>query len=187
MPNHEDNHVVVIGKVEDIDRFVAEAFVHPGQPFVQEPGEVNDKDFPVLNFELIVPSPEGKEVGGCSGEHEPGEICWYTWNLEHWGTKWGAYSHEHYQLRYLDGGEGVYGRVDLLFQTAWSQPTPIFAAIEQRWDVTVHAVTQDEGGFPDTIYGDPYDEAFIRKVTSFEFDSYDVEVTKPAEVSTDGL
>jgi len=196
MPNHEDNHVVVIGKVENIRRFIAEAFVHPGQPF--EPAsveftDVNEKDFPVLNFNLILPQPENIERGGCGGgavagvHMDTGEVCWYTWNNDHWGTKWGAYNHEHFNERYLmDSGNGVYGRVDLRFQTAWSQPTPVLEAIQDRWDLVVHAVTQDEGGFPDTVFGSPYDEEVIRKITNFDFEVWDQQVAPPAEVSTDG-
>ena len=191
MPNHETNNVVIIGKPENIQRFVAEAFIHPGQPFPRDPeGLVNDKDFPLIDFELIVPPPPNIETGGCNGQHEEGVVCWYTWNLENWGTKWGAYSQDHFAVRYFDSGnevEGVYGRVDLRFDTAWSQPTPIFEAIQTRWDLVVHAVTQDEGGFPDTEFGNPYDEEVIRKVTTFEFDSYDREVEAPEAVSTNGL
>jgi hypothetical protein len=148
---------------------------------------VNTKSIPLLIFGLIVPEPENIEKGGCSGEHPEGVICWYTWHLKNWGTKWSAYEHSHYELRWLeryaagDEPREVYGRVDLRFETAWSQPTPIFEAIEKRWDVTVHAVTQDGGGFPDVEYGDPYDAEVIRKVTVYEFDSYEREVDE-AEV-----
>jgi hypothetical protein len=185
LPNHITNNTVVIGTPENIRRFVAEAFIHPGQFWPDAPDEINDRDIPVLCFNLIVPPPENIEKGGCNGKHEEGEVCWYNWNLENWGTKWGAYSHDHYGQRllreYSRTGEGqVYGRVDLTFDTAWSQPTPIFAAIEQRWDVAVHCVSQDEGGFPDTEYGDPYGEELLHKVVTFEFDTYDTEVDESA-------
>jgi hypothetical protein len=185
VPNHESNNTVVIGTPENIRRFVAEAFVQPGEPFLDDRGTTNGEDYPVLVFDLIVPPPANIEKGSCSGKHEDGEVCWYTWHLENWGTKWGAYSQSHYELRYFDSGneaEGIYGRLDLRFETAWSQPTPIFEAIEQRWDVVVHCVTQDEGGFPDVEYGNPYNEEVISKVVTFEFDSWDTEVDEPAEV-----
>lgn len=112
-----------------------------------------------------------------------GALDWYSWALENWGTKWGAYNPSHYELRWLRNHEGeVYGRVDLHFQTAWSQPTPIFELIEKRFGVAVYAVTQDEGGFPDVEYGDPYEHEVIRKVTTFEFECWDDTVDEPAEV-----
>lgn len=179
MPNNETNNVVVIGDPDKIRQFVDQAFIHPGQPFPNS-DESNDKDFPVIYFPLIVPQPEGIERGGCTGEHEPGVICWYRWNTDNWGTKWGAYSHSFFRLRFLKGDEDgaqIYGRIDLRFETAWSQPTPILHAIEDRWGVRVHAVTQDEGGYPDVLFGEPLE--LLQRVVTFEFDSWDSEVTEP--------
>jgi hypothetical protein len=184
--------VVVIGPPANILRFLDEAFLKPGEPYPDSPDDVNDKEFPILHFDFIVPAPANIERGGCGGgavngiHEDTGEVCWYQWNTSNWGTKWGAYSHDHYDVRWLsDYEDKVYGRVDLRFDTAWSQPTPIFLAIEQRWEVTVHAVTQDEGGFPDVEYGSPYDEEGIRKVTTFEFENFDVSAEAP-EVVPDG-
>lgn len=179
MPNHETNNVTIIGEPAKVKAFIAEAFIQPGDP-VPGTEETNDRAIPVLMFELIVPQPENIEVGGCSGQHAENEVCWYTWNLEHWGTKWGAYNSDHHELRFFENVEGVYARLDLRFDTAWSQPTPIFAAIEERWGVKVHAVTQDEGGFPDTEYGDPYGEELFRKIITIDFESYDSIVPEPS-------
>ena len=183
MPNWETNNTIIIGTPENIRRFVAEAFVHPGQPYPGSTEDINTKSIPLLSFELIVPSPPNKEVGGCDGEHEDGVVCWYQWNLEHWGTKWSSTEHTYFNLRWFEKyGESreVYGRVDLVFETAWSAPTPIFEAIEKRWNVTVHCVTQDEGGFPDVEYGDPYGEELIRRIVTMEFDSYERVVDEPS-------
>lgn len=181
MPNHETNNVVIVGDPEKIKKFLAEAFVQPGALFDEEENDTNDHDFPVLVFDLIVPQPENIETGGCSGEHEPGVICWYRWNIDNWGTKWGAYSHSHFQHQTLvkhESGE-TYGRVDLRFDTAWSAPIPIFEAIQEKWGVTVHAVTQDEGGYPDVEFGDPYGVGVIRKIVTHEFESWDMVAPAP--------
>jgi hypothetical protein len=181
VPNHESNNVVIIGAPANVRLFIEMAFVEPGETYPDAPEETNTRDIPLLNFDLIVPEPANIEKGGCNGQHEEGVICWYAWHLENWGTKWGAYEHSHFQLRFIDSGnpaEGIYARLDLRFETAWSQPTPIFEAIERRWNVKVHAVTQDEGGFPDVEYGDPYGEDLIRKVTTFEFDEWRTEVAE---------
>lgn len=185
MPNHETNNVVILGEPAKIRAFVNEAFTHPGQPLAGDPEETNEKDIPVLDFYRIAPQPENIEKGGCSGEHEEGVVCWHKWNRENWGTKWGAYNHSHYELRWFkryapqDEPREIFGRVDLRFETARSQPTPIFEKIEERWGVTVHAVTQDEGGFDDIEYGDPYDYEVLRKVVTYEFDSWHDEVDEP--------
>ena len=142
MPNHATNNTAIVGSRENLTRFLAEAFTD-GQ----------------IDFEKIIPQPENIERGGCSGTHEDGVVCWYHWNVNNWGTKWNAYHGNEPEVRATEGdfGEPEGTLVMLLrFDTAWSAPTPIFQAIEEKWDVEVHVLTEDEGGFPDTEYGDPY-------------------------------
>ena len=144
MPNHETNHVVVVGTEEKV-KALREAVI--------KATEGGDEEF---DFEAIVPSPPNKETGGCSGDHAPGVVCWYQWNIENWGTKWGAYEfdHEGMTLKVADIEAGLH-LLYLTFQTAWSAPTPVFAAMEEKFGVEVHAWTEDEGGFPPQIYGEP--------------------------------
>jgi hypothetical protein len=167
MPNHETNTVVIVGDHDKIRAFIAEGL----RPLAADDNSFNsERPERVIDFALIVPEPENIERGGCSGTHQPGVVCWYKWNIANWGTKWGAYAHTHYQLRFFDG----YARVDLRFETAWSQPAPIFKAIESRWGLQVHAVTQDEGGHPDVVYGDPFGEDLI--AIEHVFRSWDREI-----------
>ena len=155
MPNHETNHVVVIGDPARIKTFLDEAFADGGH---NEPDRV-------LDFEKILPPPEGIETGGCSGHHEPGVICWYEWNIANWGTKWGAYSHQDVVI----AGNEEQVQVRLIFDTAWTQPTPIFEAIEKRWEVEVNAITLDEGGAPPAFYGDnTHDYLYVSTSVEFE-------------------
>ncbi|MFF2493214.1 hypothetical protein [Agromyces sp. NPDC058064] len=187
MPNHETNNVVITGTPEQIRQFVDEALIdYP----LTEGEDAAEKPAKILDFARVVPEPEGIERGGCSGEHAEGVVCWYRWNPENWGTKWNAYSHSHYELRWLqpyDDDEPIYGRVDLRFETAWSQPTPVLETIQSRWGVTVHAVTQDEGGFPDVFFGDPIGAEVMHEVKVFEFDHWAREVEEPvAEAAAKG-
>lgn len=160
MPNHETNYVVVVGDPAPMKGFLDEAF---------SPGDTTAAYHPdpelVLDFNLIVPQPENIEQGGCNGKHAEGEVCWYDWNVSHWGTKWGAYHHEERVI----GGTEAQVEVRLQFETAWTAPTPIFQAIEERWGVAVHAITLDEGGAPPEFYGDPSDYMYVN--TSVEFAS----------------
>jgi len=190
MPNHETNTVVIIGKPENVARFVEEATVSREELSHDELGwGMSLSDYPerMIDFEKIVPPPENIETGGCPGhggmngsgeyievDEKTGEqrvrTCWYWWNTEKWGTKWGAYGHshfDHFTFKPFSSDE-VLGRVDLKFETAWSQPTPIFEAIEERWDVEVHAVTQDEGGFPDVEFGNPWEHLSREVTVNFE-------------------
>ena len=50
-----------------------------------------------------------------------GAATWYDWSIEHWGTKWSAYSVEARPPNVVK------------FQTAWNAPVPIFAALAARF------------------------------------------------------
>lgn len=85
-----------------------------------------------VDFEYLVPPPANLEKGGCSGQHEPGVVCWYSWNVENWGTKWNAYSSEVSEGR-------------LRFDTAWAHPDPVIRALALKHpDVTFSVEYADE-------------------------------------------
>lgn len=131
MPNHITNGVSI--KHEDISKMRE----------LVEKTKVEDGQF---DFNGIIPQPEGIETDGCSGKHEPGVICWYEWNVENWGTKWGAYDFE------LKGTKD--NELHIEFNTAWRPPTPIFEKlVEMGYEVS--AVSIDEGGGEPMIFGDP--------------------------------
>lgn len=71
-----------------------------------------------VDFNLIIPEPANLEQGSCSGEHEPGVICWFDWRPENWGTKWNAYS-----TKVSDG--------EISFETAWAHPLPIMIRLSE--------------------------------------------------------
>lgn len=144
MPNHETNHVVIVGTEEKLKRFREE---------VIKPTPKDSRNDEFVDFNAIVPQPPNIETGGCSGQHQPGEVCWYQWNVDNWGTKWGAYDYDPDRTEEKDHSEGRL--LYLVFQTAWSAPTPVFAAIEEKYGVEVHAWTEDEGGFDPVEYGEP--------------------------------
>lgn len=76
-----------------------------------------------IDFNLLIPQPENIEVGGCTGYHAPGVICWYEWNSQHWGTKWNGYN--------LYITRGAAGSVTIRFNTAWNHPEPIVKALSR--------------------------------------------------------
>jgi hypothetical protein len=70
-----------------------------------------------VNFKTIIPMPDTVFQGELSSEDEqkyPGDLNWYDWSINHWGTKWNAY-----ETVIIDDDK-------LSFQTAWSAPWPIF-------------------------------------------------------------
>lgn len=73
-----------------------------------------------VDFNYLIPEPPNLETGGCSGEHAPGVICWYSWHIENWGTKWNAYDYT------VEPGK-------LRFDTAWSHPMPVMRALAAKY------------------------------------------------------
>jgi hypothetical protein len=91
------------------------------------------------DFATVIPQPEGIETGGCSGQHAPGVTCWYEWNTSNWGTKWNAY----------DIDEVTELSTSVQFDTAWSHPFPVIAALSKKFPEEVITVTfadEDLGG-----------------------------------------
>jgi len=139
MPNHVSNIIIANPKVIHAitrEHTAAEIAAHDQQHAETKvrykertgnewpyPQEELPKRF--VDFELIVPSPPNKEEGGCNSQHEPGVVCWYSWNIGHWGTKWNAYSTE---IEPLPGD-----LCRLTFQTAWSHPIPIIEALSAKF------------------------------------------------------
>jgi hypothetical protein len=65
-----------------------------------------------------------------------GHKDWYSWCIDKWGTKWNAYT----QSVSEDG--------DIIFQTAWSNPYPIIAALSSKYpdaEFTLRYADEDLG------------------------------------------
>lgn len=79
-----------------------------------------------LSFERVIPRPAEEED-------------WYHWQIANWGTKWNACEPE------------VATELDSLvysFNTAWSPPLPVLAAISDRFpDRTIRFVYEEEQGW----------------------------------------
>lgn len=89
-----------------------------------------------VDFGLLIPPPPNIEKGGCSGDHPPGVVCWYEWNISHWGTKWNGYETERPN------------ETTLRFDTAWSHPLPVMEALAEKFPnerITVAFADEDLG------------------------------------------
>lgn len=106
-----------------------------GQPWPY-PREGLSKQF--VDFEMLVPSPPNKEVGACTRQHAPDEVCWYSWNIDNWGTKWAAYDSE---ISEPDDD----GMMIVQFDTAWSHPLPVVEALSRKFpDESIDVMYADE-------------------------------------------
>ena len=53
-----------------------------------------------------------------------GAATWYEWCIEHWGTKWNAYSNEQED------------EDTIIFETAWSNPEPVMLKLSEMYPET---------------------------------------------------
>lgn len=119
MPNHVTHKITFAA--EHAERVFAD--VCPGDHFA---------------FEALVPQPPELYHGDLSGEDDKDFKCnWYSWNVVHWGTKWGAYE--------STCGLTDDGRAFIKFDTAWSVPYPILSAFNNRFQIPFEHRYYDEG------------------------------------------
>lgn len=145
MPNYVSNRIRVRG-----ERGAVEALVHKAG---------SAREGAVVSLGAFVPQPPDLNQGGCSHPHRYGSYteedlkCWYPWNVTNWGTKWDATNS---RVRYEEAGAlnqlaeaaGPVPEVEavLLFETAWSPPTPVLEAMTaQHPDVDIEHEWLDEG------------------------------------------
>lgn len=58
---------------------------------------------------------------------------WYSWRIRFWGTKWNA------------SDTAIINDNNVVFQTAWSMPEPVYKAISEKYHTTVEVEFADEG------------------------------------------
>lgn len=110
----------------DIDQF--------GLPEGYEP-EINQGYLMFPSFEKVIPPPDDPAY-----RDEPTQDVakkspnwWYNWNIENWGTKWGAYSFKREAINVF------------YFETAWSSVPLIVSAISKAFpEVTIIYKWADE-------------------------------------------
>ena len=70
----------------------------------------------------VTPNPHADSINGellLTNVETYGYFDWYNWSVDNWGTKWNAY-------------ETIIGDDVIGFDTAWSHPEPIIAAISKQ-------------------------------------------------------
>jgi hypothetical protein len=77
---------------------------------------------------------------------ETGHRDWYTWSIEHWGTKWGAYDYEQ--------REALPGSFRFKFEAAWSFPEPIFRKLAEMYPTLVFRIASFDEGWNSACVGE---------------------------------
>lgn len=121
---------------------------NPGKELPEWWGSPLKKGDVLVDFALVVPTPDNMEGDSCAmeptdseGRHPNGKMCWYGWNVRNWGTKWNGYD--------MVGPTEVVGRFWMLqFDTAWSHPLPVIEALSAKFpqdEIWVEYADEDFG------------------------------------------
>ena len=138
--------LVLLGRVD-----ISESFFLPGKTLESEIAQylsyphvkaAGVSDYAGLKAWIreVAPDCEEKARAAIRAKEKHGHSSWYSWSLDHWGTKWNAY---HFRLIAEDDEH-----LDFSFDTAWSPPEPIFAALANRpecADLSISIRSFDEG------------------------------------------
>ncbi len=128
MPNHVTNILRVSGDPEKV-REMFEAI------------KSDEIGLGSLDFNKVIPMPEYIFRGnlGMAEREKYGKENWYDWSISNWGTKWNSYGYDPvYTPKEFDGEH-------IEFQTAWSYPDPLIAALSKQYpDLQFEVIWADE-------------------------------------------
>jgi len=82
-----------------------------------------------IDFNKVIPTPDNIYQGNLGKEEfaKYGKNNWLDWNIANWGTKWNSYGYDAvYTPKEFDGEH-------IEFQTAWSYPDPVIAALAEQY------------------------------------------------------
>lgn len=146
MPNHVTSEIRIVGTQEEVAQFFEQAKVKEiNTDLMGNQSEVVNE----FSFAGFIPPPDHPDYtsGGCSHSHyefrgdkahlDPNPNCWYAWNVENWGTKWGSYNVRvggpNTILDRLARADGGLVEEVVQFDTAWSPPFPVFDKIVELY------------------------------------------------------
>lgn len=124
MPNHCSNALTIVGEPSEV------------QAFLDVADEIRkattEREVKVLNGMFPRPSSVPDDM-------------WYGWNLENWGSKWGAYD-EYWDEPFLTGDPEPRMVLDVRFTSAWCSPDLLIRNISLRFPTLRFGVAYEEWG-----------------------------------------
>ena len=156
MPNYVHNIIKLRSKKDDAEEIIQ---------FIQQ--HFNKEGF--FDFNTIIPEPATEEecpdrynfnteegfthFMSLETEQDTEWFNWYNWRLEYWGTKWNAGEESmcYYDFDKIRKNYSFCSPVQVMFETAWSAPIPVFVELismhpELDIDVLYYSIDNDEFG-----------------------------------------
>lgn len=139
MPNHITNCLEISHKSKAKMKWLSEKVIHKIE---KDHGETEES----FDFNVVIPMPKEIDPDKPLGAEDHKVPNWYDWSIEHWGTKWNAYSFQ------------WHGKADhciaIQFDTAWSPPEPVLDKLVEMGFI-IAGLWKDEG---DTEVHDFYND-----------------------------
>lgn len=153
MPNWVYTNIEVRGKID-----VVKKLIEMVKSEKDEEGKATDFD-----FNKIIPQPKTyeecpveyrinseeearKEALAWDKESERSWFNWYNWNIDNWGTKWGACDTYADEI-ILEKPMGKTAVVNISLQTAWSPALPVYRKLQEMYpELEIRVDFADEGG-----------------------------------------
>jgi hypothetical protein len=169
MPNHAANILTIAGPSADVNSFINlvktkeknfdfnQAFpipdelkntVSPTIIMTQEQIDDEKKKFESLTDDqkLWNPSPRGiTQETSDALKLKYGHDNWYSWKLDNWGTKWGAYDEGEWEFSDEEDDQSV---AKIFYNTAWSPASAFLANVSKNFPRLTfsHIFSDEEGG-----------------------------------------
>jgi hypothetical protein len=149
MPNWTSNRIYVEGEQADIREFLEtvkwedelfdfnriiprpEILNHTGSGFTTIDGK-EVRSWYIIKHAKYDPPQEQEIVRLFTPDEEAelkaiGHKDWYSWSVQNWGAKWNACRVE------IDDASIKYGTIEIMFETAWSAPTPVLFKMREMF------------------------------------------------------
>jgi hypothetical protein len=139
MPNHTESLLTLKGSPKELERFLE---VASGESLKESQlKEDLNVEQELFTFESFIPMPSTILRDDIIGNGRD-DNNWYDWRIEHWGTKWDAYS---VSIKKEFNIKKPY--VKIYFQTAWAPVPKVIKKISEMFpELAIKYAFLDEGG-----------------------------------------
>lgn len=150
MPNWCENHLVIAGKEEELDKLIEKLKQVPSH--IPE-NEINMNEGYCI-FENLYPTPTDLLIGDAPMRHNEtqksnvekhGHPDWYSWRIDHWGTKWTETGLSIAQEKHVSKRTGI-ASIGFNFDTAWGPALGLFQKAAEDYPNIMFCLYYQEPG-----------------------------------------
>lgn len=151
MPNWCENHLVIAGKEDELDKLISKIKEVPSH---LSSDEIKMEEGYCL-FENLYPTPADLLIGDVpmlaetdeqkSNLEKHGYSDWYSWRIDNWGTKWQETGLSIAQEKHVSKNTGI-ASIGFNFDTAWAPALGVFEKASQLYPNIMFCLYYQEPG-----------------------------------------